>query len=168
MRIPEPSARERKKKEALLLPSSGKQASTHLLPTAKKELVRVNAIRDGTPDKRHPVKHHGRLVGVLEQQLLEHIQHDNQHRKRGGGSSDNDAHRLARHQTRNRPSNNTKNPHNKSPILLQTSTCSSSSSQLAVSAVVVVVVVVVAASTPFNFTRPGKIKSDSGEKRERG
>lgn len=49
---------------------------THLCAAAEEELVRVDAIADGAANKGEPVKDHRRLMGVLEQQLAQDIDHN--------------------------------------------------------------------------------------------
>lgn len=47
---------------------------THLLVVGEEEGIRVHAICDGTANHRQPVKDHRRLIGILEQQLLQDIE----------------------------------------------------------------------------------------------
>lgn len=51
-------------------------ARTHLCPRGIEELVWVNAVADRASDKGEPVEDQGRLVGFLEQQLAQDIDHD--------------------------------------------------------------------------------------------
>lgn len=52
------------------------QSQQYLFPTAEKEAIRINAVSDGTPDERHPVKHDWWLIRGFEQQLVEDVQND--------------------------------------------------------------------------------------------
>ena len=47
---------------------------THLLLVREEELIRVDAIGDSTAKYWEPVKYDRRLVGVLEQQLLQDVE----------------------------------------------------------------------------------------------
>jgi hypothetical protein len=61
---------------------------THLLLVPEEERIRVHAICDGAADYRQPVEDHGRLIGLLEQQLLQDIEDDGEQDtggKAGGG-----------------------------------------------------------------------------------
>jgi len=60
----------------------------YLFPAAKEELVRINAVGDGTADDRDPVKHHWRLSRVLQDQLLQDI--DNHGENEGADESSAD------------------------------------------------------------------------------
>jgi hypothetical protein len=48
----------------------------HLLPVREEELVRIHAIGNSTADDREPVEHERWLRGLLEEQLLQDIEHD--------------------------------------------------------------------------------------------
>ena len=43
---------------------------SNLCPVLLEELWRIHAVRDGASDKRKPMEHDGRLIGVLEKQLV--------------------------------------------------------------------------------------------------
>lgn len=47
----------------------------HLCAAAEEEFVRVDAIADSAANEGEPVKDHWRLMGVLEQQLSQDIDH---------------------------------------------------------------------------------------------
>jgi len=82
---------------AILLPVSHVQPAiaspTHLLLVGEEERIRVHAICDGTANHRQPVEHEGRLIGVLEQQLLQDIENDGQQDKGGEAGGDEDGKR---------------------------------------------------------------------------
>lgn len=48
----------------------------HLFAGTEEELVRVNTITDGAADEGEPVEDDWGLVGVLEEQLAQDIDHD--------------------------------------------------------------------------------------------
>jgi hypothetical protein len=50
--------------------------ATHLLLAGKEELVGVDAVGDGAADDGDPVEDERRLIGVLEQQLVEDVEDD--------------------------------------------------------------------------------------------
>lgn len=50
--------------------------STYLCATLVEEGVWVHAITDGTSNKGEPVEDHGGLMGFLEEELAQHIDHD--------------------------------------------------------------------------------------------
>ena len=49
---------------------------TNLRAVLLKELGRVHAVSDGIPNEGKPVEDHGRLIGVLEQELVGDVQGD--------------------------------------------------------------------------------------------
>ena len=51
---------------------------THLCAGMIEEGVGVHAIADGAAHEGDPVEDHGGLVGLLEEQLTEHIDHNGQ------------------------------------------------------------------------------------------
>ena len=53
----------------------------YLFLVRKEELVGVHSICDGTADPGEPVEHHGRVIGVLQEHLAQHVQHHGQHDK---------------------------------------------------------------------------------------
>ena len=61
-----------------------------LLVVGEEEGIRIHAIPDGVADNRHPVEDERRLIGVLEQELLEDIEDNGQEDKGGEAGSDND------------------------------------------------------------------------------
>ena len=63
---------------------------THLLLSGKEERIRVHAICDGIANHGQPVEDQRRLIGVLEQQLLQDIENDGKQDKGGeaGGGDD--------------------------------------------------------------------------------
>jgi hypothetical protein len=63
---------------------------THLLLVGEEERIRVHAICDGTTNHGQPVEDHGRLVGLLEQQLLQDIEDDGEQDKGGEAGGDDD------------------------------------------------------------------------------
>lgn len=62
---------------------------TNLCPTIKKELVGVNAIRDGATDNWKPVENHGRLVWISKKELLQDVYYDDNDDERSQNSGDN-------------------------------------------------------------------------------
>lgn len=54
----------------------------HLFAGIEEELVRVNTITDGAANEGEPVENDGGLVGVLEQELAQDIDHDGQGNER--------------------------------------------------------------------------------------
>lgn len=50
--------------------------NAHLCPVRPEKGWRVHAVGNGTPDEREPVEHHRRLIGVLEEDLLEDVDED--------------------------------------------------------------------------------------------
>lgn len=50
--------------------------STYLCATLVEEGVWVHAIADGASNKGEPVEDHGGLMGFLEEELAQHIDHD--------------------------------------------------------------------------------------------
>lgn len=50
--------------------------STYLCATLVEEGVWVHAIADSASDKGEPVEDHGGLMGLLEEELAQHIDHD--------------------------------------------------------------------------------------------
>lgn len=71
------------------LPPSTARA-THLLLVGEEELVRVDAVGDGAADDGDPVEHERRLVGVLEQQLLEDVEDDSEQEEGAEAGRDQD------------------------------------------------------------------------------
>lgn len=57
------------------------QYSLHLFLTTEKEVIGINAVGDGATNERHPMKHHGGLAGVFEQQLAENVEHNGKHKE---------------------------------------------------------------------------------------
>lgn len=47
----------------------------------EKEFIGINAVGDGATNERHPMKHHGGLAGVFEQQLAEDVEHNGKHKE---------------------------------------------------------------------------------------
>jgi hypothetical protein len=64
-----------------------------LLLVGEEELVRVHAVCDGAADDGQPVEHDGRLIGLLEQELLQHVEHHGQEDKGGEPGGDEDGQR---------------------------------------------------------------------------
>lgn len=54
-----------------------------LLLVPEEEGIRVHAIRDGASNNRKPVEHDGRLIGLLEQELLQYVEYDGDQDKGG-------------------------------------------------------------------------------------
>ena len=54
-----------------------------LLLVAEEEGIRVHAIGDGASNNRKPVEHNRRLIGLLEEQLLQHVEHNRDQNKGG-------------------------------------------------------------------------------------
>ena len=50
--------------------------SSYLFPAGEKELIRIHSITDGTAHERDPVKHHWRLILVVEEDLADDIHQD--------------------------------------------------------------------------------------------
>lgn len=63
----------------------------HLFPAVKEELVRVHAISDSAADEGHPVENDRRLLRVLNEKLLQDIQHDSKNDERGETGGDQDS-----------------------------------------------------------------------------
>ena len=63
----------------------------HLLATIEKELVRVNAVDDGTSEEGEPVENHRGLSGVPEQELIEDVEQDGENEDGGETGGDNDS-----------------------------------------------------------------------------
>lgn len=63
---------------------------THLLLVGEEERIRVHAICDGVADDGQPVEDERRLIGVLEQQLLQDIEDDGDQDKGGEAGGDDD------------------------------------------------------------------------------
>ena len=76
-----------------VMSSSAIVSPTHLLLVGEEERIRVHAIRDGATDHRQPVEHERRLIGVLEQQLLQDIENDSEQDKGGEAGGDKDGER---------------------------------------------------------------------------
>lgn len=68
----------------------------YLLLVGEEEPIRVHAICDGIANHRDPVEDHRRLIGVLEQQLLQDIEDDGEQDKGGETGSDKDGKRRVR------------------------------------------------------------------------
>ena len=64
--------------------------ATYLLLVGEEELEWVNTIRNGTSEDRKPVKNERRLVGLLEQQLLQNIENNGEQDKGGEAGGDED------------------------------------------------------------------------------
>ena len=60
----------------------------YLLPTTKKEFIRVNSVGDSTADEWHPVEDQWRFIWVLEKQLTKHIENDSNNKEGNYASSD--------------------------------------------------------------------------------
>jgi len=69
-------------------------AHTHLLLVREEELVGVNTIRNGAADDGEQVENDWRLVGVLEQYLLQDVENNGDKEK--GGESEADDGRVRR------------------------------------------------------------------------
>ena len=52
-------------------------------------MVGIHAVGDGATKERHPMKYQWGLIGVLQQQLAEDVEHNGKHKKREEPSSDN-------------------------------------------------------------------------------
>jgi hypothetical protein len=61
---------------------------TYLLAVLLEELGRVHAVGDGASNEGEPVEDHGRLVGVLEEDLVGDIENDGQENEAGEGDGD--------------------------------------------------------------------------------
>lgn len=72
-------------------PSRKHNTPRYLFPAGEEEFVRINAIDDGTPKERDPVKNDGRLIKVLKEQLLENIKYDRKYNEREEAPSNNKA-----------------------------------------------------------------------------
>lgn len=55
---------------------------SYLCPATEEELVRVNAVCDGTSDERNPVENDRRFSRVPEQKLIEDIQNNGKYEER--------------------------------------------------------------------------------------
>lgn len=64
-----------------------------LLVVCEEEGIRIHAIPDSVADNGHPVEDERRLIGVLEQELLEDIEDNGQEDKGGDAGSDKDGRR---------------------------------------------------------------------------
>jgi hypothetical protein len=64
---------------------AGKEV-TNLLLTIKEELVRIHPVHHGAAEERQVVEHHGRFRRILEEQLLQNIDH---YRKYHEGNNSN-------------------------------------------------------------------------------
>lgn len=53
----------------------------YLFLTTKEEVIGMNAVGDGTSNEGHPMKYHGGLIGVFQQQLAEDIEHNSKYKK---------------------------------------------------------------------------------------
>ena len=62
----------------------------------EKEFIGINAVGDGATNERHPMKHHGGLAGVFEQQLAEDVEHNGKHKEWEDSSRDNCCQRVTR------------------------------------------------------------------------
>lgn len=55
---------------------------SYLCSATEEELVRVNAVCDGTSDERNPVENDRRFCRVLEQKLIEDVQNNGKYEER--------------------------------------------------------------------------------------
>lgn len=55
------------------------RGTPYLFATAEKELVGVHAIANGAADKRKPVEHERRFIGVLEKDLSQDVQENSEY-----------------------------------------------------------------------------------------
>lgn len=52
-------------------------------------MIGIDAVGDGVTKKRQPMKYQWGLIGLLQQQLAEDVEHNGKHKKREEPPSDN-------------------------------------------------------------------------------